>query len=101
MYSYPKSGRPIVPPPLRKYIVDKFHKIAHFGSGKTYELLKERFYWPDMFKYVQIYISSCETCQTCKADNQPPKAPLIPFHVAQYPMEFISIDIQYAGERFR
>ena len=48
-----------------------------------------------MFKYVQMYISSWETC---KADNQPPKAPLLPFHVAQYPMEFISIDIQYMPE---
>ena len=65
-----------------------------------YELLKERFYWPNMFKYVQIYILSCETCSTCRADNQPPKAPLIPFHVAQYPMEFISIDIQYMTNTF-
>ena len=30
----------------------------------------------------------------CKTDNTPPTPPLIPFHVAQSPMEFISIDIQ-------
>ena len=45
-----------------------------------------------MRKYVTLFTTNCETCQLCKADT---KAPLIPFHVAQFPMEFISIDIQY------
>ena len=58
--------------------------------------IKERFYWPNMFfKYMSVYTSSCETCQKCKVDNRPPKAPLTPFHVAQYPMEFVCIDIQF------
>ena len=48
-----------------------------------------------MFKYVTIFTSLCETCQPRKADTDPPKVPLIPFHVAQNPREFISIDIQY------
>ena len=29
-----KSGRPVVPPTLRKYIVDKIHNVAHLGCGK-------------------------------------------------------------------
>ena len=58
-------------------------------------MIKERFYWPNLFKYISEYTSSCEICQKCKADARPPKAPLTPLHVAQYPMEFISIDIQY------
>ena len=90
-----KSGRPVVPPTLRNYVTTKIHDIAHFGCHKLYEQLKERFYWPNMSKYATLYTSNCETCQKCKTENKPPKAPLTPLHVATRPMEFICIDIQH------
>ena len=90
-----KSGRPVLPPSLRKYVVEKVHSIAHFGCDKIYDVLKSRFYWPNMFRYISLFTASCETCQKCKADAKAPKAPLIPFYVTQSPMEFISIDIQH------
>ena len=48
-----------------------------------------------MSKYVTLYTSNCETCQKCKTENKPPKAPLTPLHAATRPMEFICIDIQH------
>ena len=90
-----KSGRPIIPPSLRKFVTESFHDIAHFGAEKIYDLIKRRFYWPNMFKYVQIFTSSCQPCQQTKADSRPPKAPLVPMHEPEYPMQFISMDIQY------
>ena len=35
-----KAGRPIIPPKLRKYVADTYHRNAHFGTDKTYELVK-------------------------------------------------------------
>ena len=90
-----KSGRPVVPPSLRNVITKKMHDIAHYDCEKLYQQLRERFYWPNMRQYGTVFTSNCVTCQLCKADSRPPKAPLIPFHVAQQPMEFISIDVQY------
>ena len=47
-----KSGRPVVPSSLRKYIVTEYHNTAHFGTEKIYSLLRQRFYWPNMFSYI-------------------------------------------------
>ena len=49
-----KSGRPIIPPSLRKLIVTEYHNVAHFGTNKVYSLLKDR-YWPSMYNYIKSY----------------------------------------------
>ena len=46
------SGRPIVPPVLRKSVVREYHDIAYFGTDKITNLLKNRFNWPNMYHYV-------------------------------------------------
>ena len=48
-----------------------------------------------MSKYVTLFTSKCDTCQKCKIESRPPRAPLTPLPVAQRPMEFISIDSQH------
>ena len=48
-----------------------------------------------MFACVRNYVSSCETCQECKATQQLPKAELVPLIVPDRPMHFISFDIAY------
>ena len=90
-----KSGRPIVPPSLRKIVVREYHDIAHFGTDKIYNLLKNRFYWPNMYHYVQQCTEACETCQRTKGDTHPPKAPLVKMFIPNSPMQFILIDIAY------
>ena len=48
-----------------------------------------------MYRYVKNHISSCDICQRCKPSIRPPKAPLLPMHEPEYPMQFITIDIGY------
>ncbi len=90
-----KSGRPVIPATLRNYIVSEIHNTGHFGVEKTYALLKDRFFWPSMYKYVKTFVDVCRTCQQVKSDTRPPKAPLLPMVIPSGPMEFISIDIAY------
>ncbi|MEL7328148.1 MAG: RNase H-like domain-containing protein [Pseudomonadota bacterium] len=90
-----KSSRPIIPSSLRKLIVSQYHNVAHFGSAKIYALLKERFFWPNMFNYVRTFTSLCESCQQSRCDTRPPKAPLLPMFIPNAPMQFLSIDIAY------
>ena len=90
-----KSGRPVVPASLRKFVTSHIHDTGHWGPEKTYALLKERFYWPNMYNYTVNFVSYCETCQQTKCDTHPPKAPLIPMVIPEAPMQFVSIDIAY------
>ncbi len=67
-----KSSHPIVPPSLRKMVVSTYHNVAHFGAAKVYDLLKKRFYWPNMFNYIRNFTSLCTTFQKSKCDTTPP-----------------------------
>ena len=90
-----KNGRPIVPPKLRKFVVTEMHKHSHFGREKLYTLVQNKFYWPNLFRYIQNHLKMCDVCQKCKPSNRPPKAPLVPIVDPEYPMQFITIDIAY------
>ena len=90
-----KSGRPIIPPSLRKLIVAEYHDKTHFGTRKVYSLLQQRFYWPNMFGYIQSFTSNCRICQQSKCDTMPPKAPMVPMFTPSAPMQLISLDIGY------
>ena len=90
-----KSGRPVIPAPLRRFVTSHLHETGHYGIDRTYALLVERFYWPGMYGYTENFVNSCKTCQQTKCDTRPPKAPLLPMLIPSAPMEFISIDIAY------
>ena len=90
-----KSGRPVVPAPLRNFVTSHLHNTGHWGVDKTYALLKDRFFWPSMFNYTTNFVNSCKTCQQTKCDTHPPRAPIIPLAVPEAPMRFVSIDIAY------
>lgn len=34
------------------------------GSDKTYDSIKQKYYWPNLYKQLYEYIASCVTCQT-------------------------------------
>ena len=40
--------------------------VGHFGIDKTLSLLKEKYYWPQMYKDVQKFVKSCGVCQIAK-----------------------------------
>ena len=90
-----KSGRPVVPSSLRKYIVTEYHNTAHFGTEKIYSLLRQRFYWPNMFSYIRAFVANCHVCQKSKCDTSPPRAPMVPMFIPSAPMQLVSLAIAY------
>ena len=58
-------------------------------------MLKERLFWPNMFRCVHNFVSSGTLCQQVKPDTRPAKAPLVPMVIPTSPMQFISMDIAY------
>ena len=90
-----KNGRPVVPGSLRKFVMQEMHRTGHLGTEKLYSKMQNKFYWPNMYRYIQNHVTQCDICQRCKQNPHPPKAPLLPIQDPEYPMQFISIDIAY------
>ncbi|CAF1237173.1 unnamed protein product [Rotaria sordida] len=58
---------PYVPPSdFRKIILQTYHDTAangaHFGRDKTIHKIKQRYFWPSMYKDINNYIKSCIPC---------------------------------------
>ncbi|KAK3916875.1 Protein NYNRIN [Frankliniella fusca] len=68
----------VVPSSRTKDLVVDYHmgpsSGSHFGVSKCYSLLKERFYWPNMFTTVRDVISSCLRCAQVKGPAQKTRA---------------------------
>ena len=65
---------------------------AHFGFERTYQKAKERFYWPNMRKDIEIYVKSCDQCQRRGKPNR--KNELHPIKVRE---PFYQIGIDFIG----
>ena len=69
-------------PPLRLYLPDHltnvmikgYHDFGHMGLDKTYDNLKVRYYFPNMYKRINEYLSKCVTCQ--ERNMKPVKPPI-------------------------
>ena len=42
----------------------------HFGIDKILSFLKEKYYWPQMYKDVLKFVKSCRVCQVAKGVSQ-------------------------------
>ena len=57
------SGCPVVPSSLWKSIAAEYNNTAHYGTDKIYPLLRQRFYWHNMFSSIQSFIANCQVCK--------------------------------------
>ncbi len=78
---------------------DSILKLAHQGLAghtrvwKTYDRIRQQFYWPRVKRDVANYIRSSHTCQfTSKPNQKVPVAPLQPISVVYNPFDHLIID---------
>ena len=74
----------VLPPPLRYEVLVHAHDDlsgGHLGTFKTYEKLRDRFYWKGMYKDVEHWVRSCQDCATRKNPRNKYQAPLLPIPV--------------------
>jgi hypothetical protein len=55
--------RLVLPQSLKKLVLQECHESGHFNYARTYDKLKERFYWNGMSKDTRDYVASCDECQ--------------------------------------
>ena len=49
---------------------------GHFGFDRTYQSIRQKYYWPKMYKEILDYIEKCDKCQRIKNNSHARKAPL-------------------------
>ena len=67
--------------------------LGHFGSDKSYAVLRESYYWPKMRKHLeQAYVPSCPDCQRNKSTTSKPFGPLHPLPIPEQRGDSVAID---------
>lgn len=85
----------VAPKEVRDFIFEQLHSSkfsAHFGRDKTLELIKRRFYWPNLSESVKRWCNSCNICAKGKPGPGKGKSPL-KSSIPTYPLDRLAIDI--------
>jgi transposase InsO family protein len=80
---------------LRHRIVEQHHdtRIAgHAGCFKTLELIARNYWWPQMSRYIGIYVRTCDLCNWMKVQRRRPVGELHPLETPEAPWDTISVD---------
>jgi len=80
---------------LRLQLLKEAHDspwAGHNGIHKTVALLSRDYYWPGMRNTVSRYISSCETCASCKPRRHKPYGELQSIPAPALPWEVVTFD---------
>ena len=63
---------------------------GHCSIDKTYDRVRRRYHWPNMYKDVVTHVSKCDLCKARRLKRN--TAPMQDMPVPNYPWEMISID---------
>lgn len=67
--------------------------LGHFGTDKSYDLLHNSYYWPNMYHdLTELYIPSCEQCQRNKSPTNKPAGPLHPLPIPDQRGDSVAMD---------
>lgn len=67
--------------------------MDHLGVERMFSLIRERFYWPQMQKDVEHFVTNICECLKKKKPNKQTRAPMTLIHTTcTYPFEMVSID---------
>ena len=64
---------------------------GHLGLSKTYEKLRQKYYWKNMYADCAHWVKTCADCSTRKIPKRHPKAPLLPIPVER-PFDRVAVD---------
>ena len=73
-------------------VVTQYHDDnGHMGVQKTYNSIRQKYFWPNLFQELYELVSKCVKCQTRAGPNVKPL--LQNADIPQYPMAKLSLDL--------
>lgn len=86
------SLRLYIPEQLKKSVVMQYHDHnGHMGIDKTFEAIKQKYYWPNAYKELYDYVSGCITCQA--RIMRKIKPPVQETGIPPYPFAKVGLDL--------
>ena len=81
----------VVPNTLTEKVVNAYHdESGHLGIDKTYDKIRTRYFWQNMYHDVVLHINKCDQC--CSRKLKQHRAPLGDMPMAKYLFEIVGID---------
>ena len=86
------TPRLYIPKQLQDAVIKQYHDDnGHMGIDKTFESIKRKYYFPNLYQKLTSYVNACVTCQTRALKKQRP--PLQEMEQPPYPFAKLSMDI--------
>jgi transposase InsO family protein len=97
MFCHKEKSRgsiPYLPSKERPSTVRRYHRaLGHLATGSILEILRNRFWWPDMPRSIQNILKACPECQMDQSNKRThAKAPLKPLPSVALPFERWGMD---------
>ncbi|GKB77300.1 putative reverse transcriptase domain-containing protein [Tanacetum coccineum] len=81
---------------VRMVILNEAHKSkysVHPRADKMYYDLRDMYWWPEMKRYIVIYVSKCLTCAKVKAEHKRPSSLLQQPKIPKWKWDKITMDL--------
>ncbi|KAK3097609.1 hypothetical protein FSP39_011373 [Pinctada imbricata] len=81
-----------IPQEMETVVLRQYHdQLGHMTVDKTYDSIRLKYFFPNMYKKIHAYIEECVTCQT--RSSRKSKPPLKETEVPPYPFAKIGLDL--------
>ena len=85
----------VIPKTMKYDVMVQHHESyvgGHFGAQRTYEAVRERYWWDGMYADIERYCKACEVCSRRKTPHRQQQAMLGTLVIGRYPFERMGID---------
>lgn len=82
----------VIPDKLKPNIL-AFGHASHNGHFKTYQYIRDFYYWNNMYTDVKHYVATCQECFGFKTPKRYAPVPLQRHFIPTRPMQYVSVDI--------
>ncbi|CAM4956447.1 unnamed protein product [Rotaria socialis] len=86
---------PYIPTSMIDQLLQAYHDSptsGHLGINKTWNKIRDRYFWPGMFKKIKHYVLSCTKCKQFKIDRTKPRGKLQPIEPPTGVLELMGLD---------